>query len=148
MVKKKIVSISFVAKDINIRTQLDALQNLKSALHKKNKETDKKFTVKVGNYKLSELLTVGSHATDISNRADFEHLKKLCSRFSIDYAALSVKEKQESGGTLYHILFAFDSSEKLSQFTEESIKVYERVYRKQIAEERRKQRAEKRKERK
>lgn len=61
MIKKKIVSISFVAKEINIRTQLDALQNMKSAIHKKNKETGSKFTVKIGSYKLSELLAAGSN---------------------------------------------------------------------------------------
>ena len=144
--KKKIVSISFIAQDTNIRVQLDALQNLKCVIHKKNKENDK-FAVKVGSYKLSELFATGSHAIDISNKADFEQLKKICSRFGIDYAVLSMKEKPENGGTPYHILFAFDDTEKLRQFTEEAIKVYERVYRKQIAEERRRQRAEKRKER-
>lgn len=144
MAEKKIISISFTALDADIKTQLAAFKRLEKALEKgKSNSNDEKFAVKIGQYKISALIKQGNKALDISNRHNFEHLKKQCNKAGIDYAALSLQGEQTEEKT-YLILFLAER-ENLLKFMKETIKTFERLCRKYAAEERRRKRAEERK---
>lgn len=147
MDNQKTIAASVLAKNIDYKMFLTIFSTLKTAITDKTK-ADKNIKMYAGDISLAKLFSKNTKVVDVSNKLEFEHIKKACSSSSTHYAVL--RDKSENEEKKYYFVFSYMQKERFflmldnlsAIYTAEILKIEREEKRKLRREERKKRRAE------